>query len=194
MNSQTWSEKPRGHVEISTCITAEHLWNTIHLYVSGMLLYCQNKSCLLRIWLCLLYCCATACCKCYTFHLAEQPRRITSEPFPSATRYTHMSTRPNPYRKGAVEIATRRRRRSRVVLNLRLRARLVCFYGRGLCPNFGMGSHTGSTGIGKTANTKILVQNGNNFPRNICDTFEWKTHTYMPSVTHMKAIMIPLHL
>ena len=45
-------------------------------------------SLLLSLWLCLLHCCATACCKYHTSHLAKWSRRMSSEPFASATFYT----------------------------------------------------------------------------------------------------------
>ena len=56
-----------------------------------------------------------------------------------------MSTRPDPEKSGAVEVAIRERPRLRVVLNLRLRGRLAYFHGRGLCSNLGGGEQTGST-------------------------------------------------
>ena len=56
-----------------------------------------------------------------------------------------------------MEVAIRRRPRLRVVLDLRLRARLARFDDRALCSNLVGGRKPGELGIGRTANPKILV-------------------------------------
>ena len=124
-------------------------------------------------------------CHCHTSHLANRSRRIPSKSFPSATfiprffccclghgqkdRGVFMSTRPDPERCSAVEIAIRIRPRLRVVVDLYLRKRSACFHRLGPCSYFRGGRKPGALRIGKTTNPKIFFKNDQNTLRKIID-------------------------
>ena len=71
---------------------------------------------------------------------------------------------PDPERWGAVEIATRRRPRLQVVLDLSLRPRLAWFYDRALCSDFASHARTRHFGVGRTIHFGVC---------SVCDRFNW---------------------
>ena len=136
---------------------------------------------MLSLWLCLLYIRATATLLTSRIDLAAfqashfRARRSYRVFFccclghGQKDRGVFMSTRPDPERCSAVEIAIRIRPRLRVVVDLYLRKRSACFHRLGPCSYFRGGRKPGALRIGKTTNPKIFFKNDKNTLRKIID-------------------------
>ena len=159
------TEQTRGHVQLSTHISANHQLDAIHLEVSGMLLLVLPKC----IAVAQVYGCA--CCIAVRLPHLSPDEAIISPHFKRAISKHDIRTMvfhcwlpggriksqagghvdpPDSERWGAVEIAIRRRPRLRVVLDFYLRPRLACFHDRALCSHFASHTRTQHFGVGTT--------------------------------------------